>query len=493
MDSPPPLAPWHQRLGGRLLRADPRIVLPCVLAVHLGLTLFTHAVTLRRFPNSGDEYAYLLSARIFAEARLSVPSPEPREFFDVVHVLNDGKFYGKYPPGWPLLLSIGVLLRAPFLVNALLGALTLGVMYATARKNFSLEVANLSLYLTLGNPYLIFTSASYFSHPACLLFISLFLYFYLDALDDPGRRKTFVLLGLAAGAAFVTRPYTAVVVLVPLLAYRSWRAARGGTLRPLVPGLALAALPFAVMAGLFLLYNFRQTGSALVQPFNRYDPNDHLGTSPTSQTWAWGFRTNVVERLLRLGAWLPFSVLFLIPYLFQPANRRNPRSGVMVAVFLSLLAGYSVYLFDAKNEYGPRYMYESTVALLIVAACVLREFGKGGALVVAAILAVNGWMFQEVSRVHAEQVRDRMRVYDLVRERGVDQAVVFMTTGSGSMPSYDLTRNGIHFDGGVLYVKDLGRKNLELLSLYPERKAYCYIDRDRGAPAELVPVPRGPR
>jgi len=498
-DPAPPGGPGSAlgRLGGRLLRADARIALPCVIAVHLGLTLFTHAVTLRGFPNSGDEYAYLLSARIFAEGRLSVPSPDPREFFDVVHVLNDGKFYGKYPPGWPLLLAAGVLLGAPFAVNAVLGALTLAVMYGIARRNFSREVANLSLYLTLGNPYLVFTSAYYFSHPACLFFVSVFLYFYLEALEPSVRGTPYVMMGLAAGGAFLTRPYTAVVILSPLAVYRVYRAIRTGGFRLLVPRLALAGLPFLALLGLFLLYNHAQTGSALVQPFSRYDPNDRLGPSATSESWTWAFRTNVVRRLLRLGAWLPFSVFFLLPYFFQPGNRRNPKCGVLVGVFAALLAGYSVYLFDARNEYGPRYLYESTVALLLVAACVIREFGKGGALIVAGVLALNAWMFQEVSRLHAAQVRDRMRVYDLVRERGVDQAIVFMTTGSGSMPSYDLTRNGIHFDGGVLYVKDLGRRNSELLAVYPGRKAYCYVDHDRGRPPELVPYfverPRGPR
>jgi len=90
----------------------PGIVFAIVL--NLGLTLFTALVTLRDFPNSADEYSYLISAQLFSEGRLWVPSPEPREFFNFFHVINDGRYYGKYSPGWPLILSLGVLLNTPW-------------------------------------------------------------------------------------------------------------------------------------------------------------------------------------------------------------------------------------------------------------------------------------------------------------------------------------------------------------------------------------------
>jgi hypothetical protein len=124
-----------------LLRtANPGVVL-AVLVLNLGLTLYTALVSLRDFPDSGDEYAYMISAQLFSEGRLWVPSPEPREFFRQNHVINDGHYYGKYPPGWPLILSLGVLLKAPWLINPLCGMLTLVLIHRMAQENFSRESA----------------------------------------------------------------------------------------------------------------------------------------------------------------------------------------------------------------------------------------------------------------------------------------------------------------------------------------------------------------
>jgi hypothetical protein len=44
-------------------------------------------------------------------------------------MVNNGKFYAWAPPGWPLLLLPGILLGVPWLVNPVLGALTLPVVY----------------------------------------------------------------------------------------------------------------------------------------------------------------------------------------------------------------------------------------------------------------------------------------------------------------------------------------------------------------------------
>jgi hypothetical protein len=57
--------------------------------------IFANQIVLRDFPNSADEYSYIISAKIFALGKLSVPSPLHKEFYDTFNVVNDGKFYGK--------------------------------------------------------------------------------------------------------------------------------------------------------------------------------------------------------------------------------------------------------------------------------------------------------------------------------------------------------------------------------------------------------------
>ena len=79
------------------------------------------------FPNSGDEYSYQIMAQTLLEGKLSVPSPPLKEFFNFSHVINDGKFYGKYSPGWPFFLMFGFLIGSPMVINLLFSLASVGV------------------------------------------------------------------------------------------------------------------------------------------------------------------------------------------------------------------------------------------------------------------------------------------------------------------------------------------------------------------------------
>ena len=71
-------------------------------------------------PHSEDEVAYAFQAKVFAQNRLMVPTPENADAFWSPFVVDyQGRRFGKYPPGWPMLLSVGMRLDAPWLVNTL--------------------------------------------------------------------------------------------------------------------------------------------------------------------------------------------------------------------------------------------------------------------------------------------------------------------------------------------------------------------------------------
>jgi hypothetical protein len=50
-----------------------------------------------------------------------------------MHVVNDGKFYGKYPPGWPALLAVGSFFGAPWLAQC--GKAEVEDLQATVRQD----------------------------------------------------------------------------------------------------------------------------------------------------------------------------------------------------------------------------------------------------------------------------------------------------------------------------------------------------------------------
>src|SRR5436190_3874020 len=75
-------------------------------------------------PHLEDEHANLFQADVFAAGRVTVDVPRHPDSFFIPFVINaDGKRFGKYPPGYPLLLSLGAAVGQPWLVNALASAL----------------------------------------------------------------------------------------------------------------------------------------------------------------------------------------------------------------------------------------------------------------------------------------------------------------------------------------------------------------------------------
>src|SRR5438132_3883719 len=146
------------------------VVLCIIFSLVISFVVFQDAIV------SSDEWSYLIQAHIFSHGRLAVPSPMHREFFDYVHIVNNGRYYSKYPPGWPCLLAIGVFLGVPRLVNPVLGAGTLLLLYAMGKKLYTPQIALLAALVALASPYFLFNTASYFAHTASLFFVALLLF-----------------------------------------------------------------------------------------------------------------------------------------------------------------------------------------------------------------------------------------------------------------------------------------------------------------------------
>ena len=186
------------------------LVLHCIIfSLMISLLIFQDSVL------SSDEWSYLIQAQIFSQGRLGVPSPMHREFFDFVHIVNNGRYYSKYPPGWPFLLAIGVFLGMPRIVNPLLGAGTLLLIHAMGKKLYTPQIALLGSLFALGSPYFLFNTASYFAHTASLFFVVLLLFLLMQGWKERSSLY-FFLAGLSGSASFLVRPFDQCAVLIPV-------------------------------------------------------------------------------------------------------------------------------------------------------------------------------------------------------------------------------------------------------------------------------------
>ena len=189
-----------------------------VAVAGLALFLYVADVLLERIPHVQDSVAYLFQAKTFALGRLSVPiPPDPKSFTHEFIVMHDGQWFSKYPPGWPMVLALGVLAGAPWVVDPLLGALSLYLLYRIGREVYATPVGLLAAGLGLAAPFLIFLSGSLMAHTSGLFF-TLLMVFGIVRLERGGRRVPWgIVTGVAFGMLFLVRPFSGLMVVVPFV------------------------------------------------------------------------------------------------------------------------------------------------------------------------------------------------------------------------------------------------------------------------------------
>lgn len=460
--------------------SDSKIKIALFLLIFLSacLIVFTNQIILRDFKNSADEYSQFLQAKIFSAARLSVPSPENKEFFNVADVINNGRFYSKFPPGWPFFLMWGIILKMPMLINLIFGILTLILIYKLAIFLFNKKVAHIVLLLMSFNAFFIFNSASYFTHPSTLFFLTLTTYLYFLTLR---YNKVYIwfIFGASVGIAFNIRPYTTVAFVLPFLFYELCVVVvkRKRPLNQALAGWGIFILSFSIFLAIFLGYNYLQTRHVLKMPFRVYNVHDTLGfAGKYAHTPTWSFLNNIVLRTFNLNLWIPFFIIFVPIALYKIDGPKRREIYLLFSVFLSLLIGYFFYPQGGSDEYGPRYLYCSSVSLFILMAVGIEKLTRKKRRFSALFLFIFSILFF-INRgfYFHKQVNARMQLYDRVKEEKISNAIIFLSTGSGSMPASLLTRNDISFNADILFVRDLKEKNRLLMKQYPDRDYYYWM------------------
>ena len=231
------------------------------------------------------------------------------------------------------------------------------------------------------------------------------------------------------------------------------------------------------------------TGHPLLQPFSLYDPTDRPAFPASPAELGRILRINVAERSVDLLAALPLSLLFVFLFCYRSELRGEVAARPLVLVFAGLFAAYLFYPYSGFNLYGPRYLYESMGALLILSSLVMARTGTWGGILLSTVLLFNLGHFVQSTRRLGAFVREAREVYAVTERAGLRDAIVFLRMSSGYLPPRDLARNGIHFDGPVLYVLDRGPLNREMLRRFPGRRAYVWEYDLRRREGRVTPYP----
>jgi hypothetical protein len=294
-----------------------------------------------QMPHLEDEHANYFQALIFARGEVAAPAPPSRDSFYIPFVIvRDGLWFGKYTPGFPLVLALGVLAGAPWVVNALASALALFGVFLLGRDLFDADTGLLAAALGAVAPAFVILSGTLLPHTVTMAALIFFAWAFvrLSPRSDiaglclirqcrsrsGGDRRVYeprtwafaLISGAALGLAVLCRPWTALAVAIPFMGIalidlvrtlrvrmamhgrnaplgRMGRIARWGCmairngrmamygLMAMRPYLPLVMVCLAVCA-LLPLYNTIVTGSPFTNTYTLWWPYDSIGFGPSA-------------------------------------------------------------------------------------------------------------------------------------------------------------------------------------------------------------------
>ncbi|MFB6101936.1 MAG: hypothetical protein ABEJ73_05165 [Haloplanus sp.] len=516
--------------AGRLAPRSYRLV-AAALALGGGVAVFLLATRLFPFHSlNHDEGVYLQQAAMLLDGQLFLYPPVEEAYRPWFFVRSpDGGLYPKYAPVPAAAFAVGKLLGGYRLSLAGIAAGNVALTYAVVAEAFDRRRGVLASGFLLVSPLFLLDSAVFLPYaPTTLLNLS-FAFAYFHA-RRTGRRRSAAVAGLAAGAAFFARPYTAVLFAGPFIVHALWTLR--GLDREAVVGQATTAALGLCGVGVTLAYNAVTTGSPFVFPYEAFAPRDGLGFGhreilaySRQYTPALALRANARVLGLLFGEWVaagPVGTLLAAvgvgSLLRRVRRRRSPdwQRLVLAGLFVSVAVG-NVYFWgnlnvlgdiDRANDglvafLGPYYHFDLLVPTAAFAAhgVVLLGDRAGDALstrlpdperrrrVGVTLAAVCLLVFAiPAASALADPVQRNAEVTDTYRQAyapvdGVeDGALVFLPTPYGDWMNhpFQALRNDPGFDGDVVYA--LRERQFAVVDAHPERRLYRYTYRGVWAP-----------
>lgn len=500
-----------------------------------GVLLAIATYTFDRLPRVFDGVTYYMEAQIIRSGQLALPylgSYTDVHFIGpfAAHVADH--WFMSYPPGAPIAIAVGLLVGWPWAVEPALGALSALLIYRFALRWYGRPTAFLCLALVGISPFFLILSSTYFSHSVAL-FADLVCLEGIDRLVTTGKWRWGAVAGSGFGYAFITRELGAALFAVALLTYygallgptviRRFRKRGFRLLVDLWPPILALLLPIAILVGFYLFYNLRLTGDPLTPARVVVTPDDRYGFGLDKGWWhmhtlAAGFfvgEEQLTSLLIHLFGWPYYFTLsfFSMPLLTFRLRRRDLLFYLLAASFLFGYMGY----FYSGVVFGPRYLYESFPAYVILtargivevaalSAAVLarllhppqaRAAGWAGVVLVFAALCANDLAFylpRQFLLYHDYQAPLQLASgigYDRLHPAWMRHALVVTNDWGVFTPLLAPLNSGAH-DGDIVYAHFYAGPDLQdLRAHYPHRAVYFISVSDAGL--QFVPMTGGPR
>jgi hypothetical protein len=341
-------------------------------------------------PHERDSVAYLFQARMFAHGVVTAPAPAIPEAFKEDFIINvQGRWFGKYPPGHPLVLALGIILGAPWIVGPVLGSVSVGLLLLLGHRLFGFDIGLLSSVLLLASPFFLFMSGSYLAHTTSLALTLGALAVFIPT-GGPASVRSRLALGAVLGALLCTRQLTGVALSGVL---GLWLLLDPDTsARARVKGALAVGIGAAPLVALLLWFQWATTGQPFSSPQTLWWDFDRIGfgsgigaegfhdlASGLHDTW-----DRLTELQRHLFGW-PFYLTLapaMVPFILGRARKAD---WWLLSVAATMMGAYVLY-WNRGMAYGPRYFYEALGPL-----CLLTARGFQGLAAIGSLQAVLPW------------------------------------------------------------------------------------------------------
>ena len=352
--------------------------------------------------------------------------------------------------GGPAFLAVGLALRAAWLVNPALIALTVLSVYAFARRAYGEPVARASALLFALCPFALFVGASFMNHVPVVWLASVAmvqLAIRADAESSAVARRSAALIGLALGVAFAVRPLDALIV-AGVIGLMQLTQLRGNAvrLRSLAAEIVGGLIPVAIL----FYVNARTNGAPMRLGYDVLYGGSHslgfhldpYGTTHTPER-ALTFASKYLLQLNVLLFEWPLPVVGIIAVGLLAMRRPSRWDYSLIAMLFAQTIGYALYWHDGSFR-GPRFLFTALPAIVILTARApfLVADITSGALRRTAMLALPACvLISWLSVGMSDSVPGRVRMYrktspvlrvdaaKVARESGLHNALVFINEG----------------------------------------------------------------
>jgi len=455
-------------------------------------------------PHLEDEHANLFQAKVFASGRITADEPavSPAAFYVPFILHIDGRVFGKYTPGYPLLLSLGALINQPWIINALAAALSVWGVYLLGRDLYNHDVGVLAAALGAVSPMALMLSGTLLAHTTTLTALVFGTWAFVRARrSDERRPQRFALLaGGAIGWALISRPWTTVAITLPLalIAFNDLF----NHPRRYFKLYALMVLVFALVLSIWPLYNWLATGSPTTNTYTLWWPYDRVGFGDGYGRLAGGHNWDrAVQNLMfdfpdldvtllgwpAIGSVSLVWVVILLGLVWPDHNRRD--WALLVPPVLLIIA-HLAYWARGGGLFGPRYYAEGLPFLLIIAARGLLKVSakpwprRVVQLALPLLLAYSIVFTIEPRLLQGFNVYGQQRRHaDRLAAAQLAPALVFVRAVAWTDYADLAWQNAPEVaDSPVLFAVDYGPLgNQALAQAFPQRKVY-YYDRAQSIP-----------